>query len=65
MALDWTEEAIRFFRVGCDECSQGRGVDEKRPYLEAIPFFDRLTSRGAQRNCGAVDLQKNDGSTLG
>jgi len=56
MALDWTEEAVRFFpESDVTNVRRGEALMKNGRYLEAIPYFDRLTSRG-ERNATAAQL---------
>ena len=56
MALDWTDEAIQFFpESDVTNVRRGEALMKNGRYLEAIPFFERLTSRG-ERNATAAQL---------
>ena len=56
MALDWTEEAIIFFpESDVTNVRRGEALMKNGMYLEAIQFFDRLTSRG-ERTATAAQL---------
>ena len=56
MALDWTEEAVQYFpESDVTNVRRGEALMKNGRYLEAIPFFDRLTSRG-ERNATAAQL---------
>ena len=56
MALDWTEEAVQFFpESDVTNVRRGEALMKNGRYLEAIPYFDRLTSRG-ERNATAAQL---------
>ena len=47
MALDWTEEAVQYFpESDVTNVRRGEALMKNGRYLEAIPYFDRLTSRG-------------------
>ena len=56
MALDWTEEAVQYFpESDVTNVRRGEALMKNGRYLEAIPFFERLTSRG-ERNATAAQL---------
>lgn len=56
MALDWTEEAVQYFpESDVTNIRRGEALMKNGRYLEAIPYFDRLTSRG-ERNATAAQL---------
>ena len=56
MALDWTEEAVQYFpESDVTNVRRGEALMKNGRYLEAIPYFDRLTSRG-ERNATAAQL---------
>jgi len=56
MALDWTEEAVQYFPDSdVTNVRRGEALMKNGRYLEAIPFFERLTSRG-ERNATAAQL---------
>jgi len=47
MALDWTKEAVQYFpESDVTNVRRGEALMKNARYLEAIPYFDRLTSRG-------------------
>ena len=56
MAMDWTEEAVQYFpESDVTNVRRGEALMKNGRYLEAIPYFDRLTSRG-ERNATAAQL---------
>ncbi|HCV98844.1 MAG TPA: hypothetical protein DGJ56_06060 [Verrucomicrobiales bacterium] len=56
MAMDWTEEAVQYFPDSdVTNVRRGEALMKNGRYLEAIPFFERLTSRG-ERNATAAQL---------
>ena len=56
MAMDWTEEAVQYFPDSdVTNVRRGEALMKNGWYLEAIPFFERLTSRG-ERNATAAQL---------
>ena len=56
MAMDWTEEAVQYFPDSdVTNVRRGEALMKNGRYLEAIPYFDRLTSRG-ERNATAAQL---------
>jgi glycosyltransferase involved in cell wall biosynthesis len=56
MAMDWTEEAVQYFpKSDVTNVRRGEALMKNGRYLEAIPFFERLTSRG-ERNATAAQL---------
>ena len=56
MAMDWTEEAVQYFpESDVTNVRRGEALMKNGLYLEAIPFFERLTSRG-ERNATAAQL---------
>ena len=56
MAMDWTEEAVQYFPDSdVTNVRRGEALMKNGLYLEAIPFFERLTSRG-ERNATAAQL---------
>ena len=56
MALDWTEEAVQYFpESDLTNVRRGEALMKNSQYLEAIPYFERLTSRG-ERNATAAQL---------
>ena len=56
MAMDWTEEAVQYFPDSdVTNVRRGEALMKNGGYLEAIPFFERLTSRG-ERNATAAQL---------
>ena len=56
MAMDWTEEAVQYFpESDVTNVRRGEALMKNGRYLEAIPFFERLTSRG-ERNATAAQL---------
>jgi len=56
MALDWTEEAVQYFpESDVTNVRRGEALMKNGRYHEAIPYFDRLTSRG-ERNATAAQL---------
>ena len=56
MALDWTEEAVQYFpESDVTNVRRGEALMKNGRYLEAITYFERLTSRG-ERNATAAQL---------
>ena len=56
MAMDWTEEAVQYFPDSdVTNVRRGEALMKNGRYLEAIPFFEPLTSRG-ERNATAAQL---------
>ena len=56
MAMNWTEEAVQYFpESDVTNVRRGEALMKDGRYLEAIPFFERLTRRG-ERNATAAQL---------